>query len=62
MIFSLLLCYIDIQFMFFMVFSGHDSQRIAQFLIGFSSLFLLLKYSAKQLSFCTVSSQVKLFF
>ncbi|TFZ33190.1 pilus assembly protein, partial [Pseudomonas syringae] len=31
-------------------------------MIGFASLFLLLKYSAKQLSFCTVSSQVKLFF
>ncbi|RML64613.1 putative pilin glycosyltransferase [Pseudomonas syringae pv. syringae] len=62
MIFFLYCCAILIFSSCFYGFSGHDSQRVAQFLIGFSSLFLLLKYSAKQLSFCTVSSQVKLFF
>ncbi|MCF5029817.1 pilus assembly protein [Pseudomonas syringae] len=61
MIFFIYCCAVLIISSCFYDFSGHDCQRVAQFFIGLSSLFMLLKYSAKQLSFYTVSPQVKLF-
>nr|WP_192874373.1 O-antigen ligase family protein [Pseudomonas syringae] len=62
MIFFIYCCAVLIVSSCFYDFSGHDCQRVAQFFIGLSSLFMLLKYSAKQLGFYTVSPQVKLFF
>nr|WP_223813464.1 O-antigen ligase family protein [Pseudomonas caricapapayae] len=62
MIFFLYCCAVLIASSFFYDFSGHDSQRVAQFFIGLPSLFVFLQYSAKQLNFYTISPQVKFFF